>query len=129
MSAPCQTEPTVNKAKSPLPTTSPSGGLQASHSHHIPRPQRWGFQWDPRPTPANHCLGLGHILGPGRRRRAEGKSQQWARNGIWPQRTALGSRTHSCRREGCRIVRRQAFSLLQVTPSCVCCLSMPLPSC
>ena len=34
MSAPCQTEPTVIKAKSPLPTTSPSGVLQASHSHH-----------------------------------------------------------------------------------------------
>lgn len=87
----------------PLPMSSPSGVSQESRSHHLLRAAEVGFPMGP-PTPRLPiiCLGLGHILGPGRRRRAQGKSPQWAWNGIWPQRMALGSRAHSCRREGRR---------------------------
>lgn len=117
MSAPRQTEPTGEQGQVPtaveLTLQSIAGEPQPSRTGS----HRGGVSNGDPPTPRLPiiCLGLGHILGPGRRRRAEGKSQQWARNGIWPQRSALGSRTHCCRREGCRIVRRQAFSLLQVT--------------
>ena len=102
---PCaRPNPQVNKVKSPLLTSSPSRVSQESRCHHLPRAAEVGFPMGtPTPRLPIICLGLGHILGTGRRRRAEGKSQQWAQNGIWPQRMALGSRAHSCRREGRRI--------------------------
>ena len=125
--------PRVNKAKSPLPSSSPSGVSQESHRHHILGATEAGF---PMGIPPPHaCQSFAWVLATFWGLVGEGEQRERASSGHG---MAFGHRGRPWEAGPTAAVEKDAELLedrlsvcseSHTPPSRVCCLSMPLPSC